>query len=222
MRTRIKVCGITTPDDAAMAARAGADFVGVVLTESPRRVTAERAREIAIALPAETLLVAVFADESPEVVVLRTEGLPVHAIQVRGWDEPGPGGPPSPGGHPIPGSTREIWHVLRDGSLPDPATLPMVPLRTYVLDALDPERPGGTGRRADWEWARRGVNAGLRLIVAGGLNPGNVAELILEVRPFGVDASSGLESDAGRKDPAKVQTFIERIREADRARPKRS
>ncbi|HXL15252.1 MAG TPA: phosphoribosylanthranilate isomerase [Methylomirabilota bacterium] len=209
MRTRIKVCGITTPDDGAMAARAGADYVGVVLTESPRRITAERAREIAIALPAETLLVAVFADESPEEVESRLEGLPVHAVQVHRWNEEDDGG------------AYEIWRVLR-GDAPDPATLPMVPLRTYLLDAADPDRPGGTGKRADWDWARRGVNAGLRLIVAGGLDPDNVTELIQEVRPFGVDASSGLESEPGRKDPQKVQTFIERIREADRVRPKRS
>jgi phosphoribosylanthranilate isomerase len=210
MRTRIKVCGITTPDDAAMAARAGADFVGVVLTGSPRRVTAERAREIAIVLPVETLLVAVFADEPPEVVAQRIEDLPVHAVQVRGWDDA------------APESSYEVWHVLRGGTPSDPATLPMVPLRTYLLDAEDPSRPGGTGKRADWDWARRGVNAGLRLIVAGGLHPGNVSELILNVRPFGVDASSGLESQPGRKDPEKVQAFVERIREADRARPKRS
>ena len=212
MRTRIKVCGVTTPDDAAMAARAGADFVGVVLTESPRQVTAERAREIAISLPADTLLVAVFAEETPEVVAGRIEGLPVHAVQVRGWDDAAvaKAGP------------FEVWQVLRDGSAPDPATLPMVPLRTYLLDSGDATRPGGTGKRSDWEWARRGVNAGLRLIVAGGLHPGNVSELILEVRPFGVDASSGLESEPGRKDPKKVVAFIERIREADRIRPKRS
>jgi phosphoribosylanthranilate isomerase len=209
MRTRIKVCGITTPEDAAMVARAGADFVGVVLTESPRRVTAQRAREIAIALPAEALLVGVFADETPEAVASQVRGLPVHAVQVRGWDQEPPGG------------AYEVWHVLRDGAS-DPATLPMVPLRTYLLDAADPDRPGGTGKRADWDWARRAVNAGLRLIVAGGLSPENVAELVLEVRPFGVDASSGLESEPGRKDPRRVQAFVERIREADRARPKRS
>jgi phosphoribosylanthranilate isomerase len=209
MRTRIKVCGITTPDDAAMAARAGADFVGVVLTESPRRVTPQRAREIALALPAETLLVAVFADEKPETVASRVHGLPAHAVQVQGWDSE------------TTGEAYEIWRVLRDGAV-DPATLPMVPLRTYLLDAADPHRPGGTGKRADWDWARRAVNAGLRLIVAGGLAPENVAELVQEVRPFGVDASSGLEIEPGRKDPQRVMAFIERIREADRSRPKRS
>ncbi|HEY3156725.1 MAG TPA: phosphoribosylanthranilate isomerase [Candidatus Eisenbacteria bacterium] len=210
MRTRIKVCGVTTPDDAAMAARAGADYVGVVLTESPRGVTPRRVREIAIALPPATLLIAVFADEAPEEVARALEGLPVHAVQVRGWSDAAPNG------------SYEIWHVLRGASLPEPAALPMVPLRTYLLDAHDPGLPGGTGKRADWDWARRAVNAGLRLIVAGGLRPENVSDLVLEVRPFGVDAASGLESEPGRKDPAKVQAFVERIREADRMRPKRS
>ena len=215
MRTRIKVCGITTPDDAAMASRAGADFVGVVLTESPRRVTTERAREIATALSPETLLVGVFADETPDTVARSVRDLPVHAVQVHGWNHEEPTGS---GGA---GESFEVWHVLRDGA-PEPATLPMVPLRTYLLDAADPERPGGTGKRADWQWARRAVNAGLRIFVAGGLTPENVSKLVLDVRPFGVDASSGLESEPGRKDPRKVQAFIERIREADHSRPKRS
>jgi phosphoribosylanthranilate isomerase len=209
MRTRVKVCGITTPEDAILTSRAGADYVGVVLTESPRRVTVPRAREIAAALPPETLLVGVFAEESPEKVASIVRGLPVHAVQVGGWDQEASAG------------AYEVWRVLRDGAS-DPATLPMVPLRTYLLDAADPDRPGGTGKRADWDWARRAVNAGLRLIVAGGLSPENVAELVREVRPFGVDASSGLESEPGRKDPQRVRAFIERIREADRARPKRS
>ena len=210
MRTRVKVCGITTPDDGAMAARAGADFVGVVLTESPRRVTPERAREIAAVLPSGTLLVAVFADEPPDTVARAIRDLPVHAVQVQGWDQ-----------ETVAESGCEVWHVLRDPAS-EPASLPMVPLRTYLLDARDGRRAGGTGTRADWDWARRGVNAGLRLVVAGGLDPDNVAELVREVRPFGVDASSGLEREPGRKDGAKVQAFLERIREADRTRPKRS
>ena len=210
MRTRIKVCGITTPDDAAMAARAGADFVGVVMTESPRRVTPARAREIALLVGPETLLVAVFAHEPPDVVARAIEGLPVHAVQVAGWNHEA--------SHE---GSYEVWHVLRDEP-PEPAALPMVPLRTYLLDAADPTRAGGTGKRADWDWARRGVNAGLRLVVAGGLTPENVSELVREVRPFGVDASSGLEREPGRKDSGKLTAFIARIREADRTRPKRS
>jgi phosphoribosylanthranilate isomerase len=210
VRTRIKVCGITTPEDAAMAANAGADAIGVVLTESPRRVSLDRAREIARAVPALVHIVGVFADESPEAVARAIADLPLHAVQVRGWIAL------------EPSLACDVWHVLRNASLPEPSSLPMVPLRTYLLDSHDPASPGGTGRRADWDWARRGVNAGLRLYVAGGLNAANVAELVLEVHPFGVDASSGLELAPGRKDPAKVHAFIERIREADRIRPKQS
>ena len=135
MKTRIKICGITTPEDATMAAREGADFVGIVLTASPRQVTAQRARDIGAALEPPTLLVAVFAAETPEEVARSIEGLPVHAVQVRGWDDASPG------------SAYEVWHVLRDAALPDPATLPMVPLRTYLLDAADAALPGGTGKR---------------------------------------------------------------------------
>ena len=140
MRTRIKVCGVTTPDDAAMASRAGADFVGVVLTESPRRVTTERAREIAIALPAETLLVAVFADEPPAEVARRLDGLPVHAVQVRGWEDPPPGTPfevrrVAPLGDPIPRRFR--W--FRSGPTFSTPTMPIVP-------AAPASAPTGNGR----------------------------------------------------------------------------
>ena len=123
---------------------------------------------------------------------------------------------------PTPQIPSEIWHVLRGQELPDPAQLPMVPLRTYVLDAYDPPRAGGTGARADWAWAKLCVQHGRRLIVAGGLNAGNVESLLFEVRPFGVDASSGLESEVGKKSPEKVREFIKRVREADRVRPKSS
>jgi len=76
--------------------------------------------------------------------------------------------------------------------------------------------------RSDWEWARRCVEVGRRLFVAGGLSADNVAPLVRDIRPFGVDASSALESEVRRKDPRKVRAFLERIRESDRDRPKRS
>ncbi|HEX7079314.1 MAG TPA: phosphoribosylanthranilate isomerase [Candidatus Eisenbacteria bacterium] len=210
MRTRIKVCGIMSLEDARAALDAGADYVGLVLTESPRRVSPEMARSIRAALPEDAPLVGVFADEPPEIVEPLALALALAAVQVRGWlDRPDP-------------SAFEVWHVLRDAALPEPTSLPMVPLRTYHLDAHDPARPGGTGRRADWEWASRAVRAGLRLFVAGGLSAENVRGLVLDVRPFGVDASSGLESAPGKKDVAKVRAFIERVRAADHERPKRS
>lgn len=210
MRTRIKICGITRPDDAVLALEAGADYIGLVLTESPRRVDRERAVTIRSAAGPDAALVGVFDREPPEVVAPWVEALGLRAVQVGGWIEHGEAGP------------AEIWHTLRHESLPEPDTLPMVPLRTYLLDAHDAKLPGGTGKRADWAWAKRCVTHGRRVIVAGGLNPENVADLVLNVRPFGVDASSGLEREVGRKDPDKVRRFIDRIRKTDFERPKLS
>lgn len=211
MRTRIKVCGVTTPDDARAALAAGADFLGLVLTESPRRVTPAEARAVRDALPGADL-VGVFHDEGPDVVEPIAAALRLRAVQVEGWLDR------------VPWPHADVWHVLRGAALPEPSTLPMIPLRTYLLDAHDPARPGGTGTRADTEWARTAVRDGIRLFVAGGLHPGNVAELVRDVRPYGVDASSGLAlaGEPRRKDPAKVRAFVEAIRRADRERPKRS
>jgi len=210
MRTRIKVCGITRVEDAKMALEAGADYVGLVLTESPRRLTLDQAKAIRAALPAEAAVVGVFADERPDQVAPFAQALALHAVQVAGWLDLS---------HDI---GCEVWHVLRGAELPDPAQLPMIPLRTYLLDAHDRTRAGGTGKRADWAWAKLCVQHGRRLFVAGGLNAGNVESLMFQVRPFGVDASSGLEIEVGKKSPEKVRAFVERVHEADRTRPKSS
>jgi phosphoribosylanthranilate isomerase len=210
MRTRIKICGITNADDAREAVAAGADYLGLILTESPRRVPLEEAERVRAAVPGETLLVGVFAEEPPDVVAPIQARLGLAAVQVAGWMGRSDAVP------------CEVWHVLRTASLPDPEALPMIPLHTFLLDTHDPALPGGTGRTADWDWARRAVNAGLRLVVAGGLTPENVGALVAEARPFGVDASSGLERSPGRKDPARIRAFVARVREADRTRPRRS
>ncbi len=210
MRTRIKVCGITSAEDARTALDLGADFVGLILTESPRRLTLEQARAIRESLPAEAGVVGVFASESPEQVLPMARALSLAAVQVAGWLEREETFP------------FDVWHVIRGESLPDPTTLPMVPLRTYHLDAFDPVRAGGTGKLADWKWAESAVQVGRRVVVAGGLDPDNVEALVRDVRPFGVDASSGLESAPGRKSAPKIRAFVERVRAADQVRPKRS
>jgi len=209
MRTRIKICGVTSAEDARAIVDAGADFLGLVFTESPRRVDAERARAIRAAVP-DADLVGVFHDEPPRIVEPIAAEFGLRAVQVAGWLDREPADGP------------EVWHLLRGASLPDVATLPMIPLRTFILDAFDPRRPGGTGATADWDWAATAVRDGIRLLVAGGLTPANVSGLVRDVRPYGVDASSGLESSPGRKEISKVHAFIEAVRVADRERPKRS
>jgi len=209
MKTRIKICGVTTAEDARAIVAAGADFLGLVFTESPRRVDREQARAIRAAVP-DADLVGVFQDEGPDVVEPLAAEFGLRAVQVAGWlDREPPVGP-------------EVWHVLRGPALPDVAALPMVPLRTYLLDAYDPTRPGGTGVTADWDWASTAIRDGIRLFVAGGLTPTNVTDLVRDVRPYGVDASSGLETAPGTKDLEKVRAFIGAVRAADRERPRRS
>src|SRR5437867_10633414 len=118
MRTRIKICGITRAEDARMALEAGADFIGLIFTESPRRLSLDRAKAIRAALPGDAAVVGVFADERPDQVAPIVRELALHAVQVAGWVDLNP---------EIP---CEVWHVLRGDPLPDPAQLPMVPLRT--------------------------------------------------------------------------------------------
>ncbi len=212
MKTRIKICGITSAEDAVAMLAAGADYLGLVFTESPRRLSLEQALAIRAAVP-EADLVGVFRDESPDEVTPIATALGLRAVQVEGWLDR------------VPWSLADVWHVLRGTVLPEPSSLPMVPLRTYLLDAHDPSLPGGTGKRADAEWARVAVRDGLRLFVAGGLTAENVGELVRDVRPYGVDASTGLQVVSGRpgqKDPVKVRAFVEQVRQADRDRPKRS
>ncbi len=212
MKTRIKICGITSSEDAVACLSAGADYLGLVFAESPRRVSLEQARDIRAAVPGADL-VGVFRDERPEQVAPIAEALGLRAVQVEGWLDR------------VPWPLADVWHVLRGAALPEPSTLPMIPLRTYLLDAYDAVLPGGTGKRADSEWARLAVRDGLRLFVAGGLTAENVGALVRDVRPYGVDVSTGLQvasGGPGQKDPAKVHTFIEQVRQADRDRPKRS
>ena len=202
MRTRIKICGLTNAEDARMALAAGADYLGLVFAPSPRQVTLEQARRVRDALPPGAALVGVFADEPPDTVTPIQRGAGLSVIQVAGWLERNAELP------------CEVWHVMRGAGLPDPAALPMVPLHTYLLDAHDPARPGGTGRAADWGWATRAVEAGLRLVVAGGLTPDNVAQVVREVRPYGVDVSSGVESQPGVKSAARIIEFVKAARAA--------
>jgi phosphoribosylanthranilate isomerase len=209
MKTRVKICGVTTAEDARGIAATGADYLGLVFTDSPRRVDRAAAREIRSAVP-DAALVGVFRDEPPDVVEPIAREFGLRAVQVEGWLENGPY------------DWADVWHVLRGAALPDVGSLPMVPYRTYLLDAFDPGRPGGTGTLADWGWASTAVRDGIRLFVAGGLTTANVATLVRDVRPFGVDASSSLETAPGRKDLAAVRAFLDAVRIADRERPKRS
>jgi phosphoribosylanthranilate isomerase len=197
---KVKVCGITNPDDARVAADAGADAIGLIFAESPRRVSVERAREIAAALPEGVLKVGVFVDAEPGEVLRIAREVDLDYAQLHG-DEP-------------PDAVAEIrdggvgvMKALRVRNAEALAAVERYEADLFLLDAWSAEARGGTGARFDWELAKslRGRD---NIVVSGGLGPENVREAIEYFQPYGVDASSSLEERPGKKDGERVRRFV--------------
>jgi len=199
----VKVCGLTSREDAAWAIDCGADWLGfIVHGTSPRLLAPERAGEIVAALPGATA-VAVMVGVSPEEAwtLARAMGasrVQLHDVDAAGW----------PRDFPLPCAfavgVDEDGRLLREPA-PEPHLL--------MLDTADATRAGGTGRPFPWH-AAAPIAALRPVLLAGGLDGGNVAEAITAARPFGVDASSRLERAPGAKDPEKVRRFVAAAREA--------
>lgn len=203
-RTIVKVCGITRIEDARAAVEVGADWLGFVLwDDSPRRIEPGRAAEIAAAVP-EALAVAVMVAPTPDgaaVAAARAGAgrVQLHRVDPMAW----------PADFPLP--VTFVVPVATDGLLGEalPATRYLV-----MLDTAHARLPGGTGERVPWETARV-VAATRDVMLAGGLDGDCVAEALERVRPFGVDASSRLESSPGIKDADKVRRYVAAVREFD-------
>jgi phosphoribosylanthranilate isomerase len=199
------MCGITRREDAAVAAEAGADALGFVLTPSPRRVTAEVVREIVRELPPHVLRVGVFVDEGPAEIARAAAAADVDRVQVHG--------DPDPILRDLLGARfvrafrvhdENVLEAIRDSGE-----------NTFLLDAWSPDAPGGTGLTFDWSVARRAREWG-RVILAGGLHAENVGRAIRDALPFGVDVSSGVEEEPGRKSAERIRAFVKAVRDADR------
>lgn len=191
----VKVCGITVPDDARAAAAAGADSVGLIFAESPRRVTVETAAAVVAALPRSVRAVGVFRG-APVTEVLRT----VRAVGLAGVQLHDP---ESPGAvAEIRGSVPFVLVAVAGGS-PDCASAERWRADAVLVDGVVP------GSGSAWEWTRfRAPSGPVRVVLAGGLGPDNVASGIAAVRPWGVDASSALEDSPGRKNHEAVRRFV--------------
>ncbi|MCP4807215.1 MAG: phosphoribosylanthranilate isomerase [Proteobacteria bacterium] len=197
----MKICGVTTVDDALRAQDAGADAVGFNLhPNSPRHVTSDRAAEIAEALTVPSILVVVHRTEE-ELGELVQEIQPSW-VQLHGDQTPGFG---AWLGTPVFHAHRASPGVL--------ARIEGARQLRFLLDAYVPGEAGGTGKRVDLDLARRAAELG-DLILAGGLNPDNVAATIRTVRPWGVDVASGVESSPGVKDVRAMQAFVTAARDA--------
>ena len=196
---RVKICGLTSAEQAAQAARCGADFVGLVAAESRRRVTLEQAREVArVRGDFPVRAVGVFCGQPRELILEWIGRVPLDLVQL----------------HPEDGADWPVpvvcTHRLR-GPLAGP---PEDGAAFRLFETFVEGRGGGPGRTFPLEWLGNPRALG-KFFLAGGLNEANVGERVRAVRPFGVDVSSGVESAPGVKDPDKVRRFIEEVRRAE-------
>jgi phosphoribosylanthranilate isomerase len=208
---RVKICGVTRPEDAALAARLGADAIGLNFwPRSRRHVDAASAREIVRALPPLVLAVGVFVDQPLEDVRAIAREVGLGAVQLHGAE----GRRDCDALAPLP-----VLKAFRCGAGDDLAGPPFVDhLAAYegavagvLLDAAA-SGYGGTGARCDWALAAE-VARRVPVLLAGGLDPENVADAIRAVRPWAVDVASGVERAPGVKDPEKLAAFIRRAKE---------
>ena len=214
----IKICGNTSIEDALLAVEAGADALGFVFAPSPRRVSKAQAAAIVSQLPDSVEKIGVFVDAALEEIVSAVEACGLTGVQLH-FDAP----------HELParihsrlGKNMRILRVLHFAVV-NPETQeaqfaaysqdPHVD--AVLVDSRTASAVGGTGVPFDWAAGRETLFQNARdckLIAAGGLNPENVGEAIAALRPWGVDAVSGVEAAPGRKDPAKVREFVLRAR----------
>jgi len=203
--TLIKICGITNLTDALHAVHAGADALGFNFYHpSPRYIEPSKAREIIDKLPQNVLKVGVFVNEEAVLSIANEAG--VNALQLHGDETP------------EYCSKLKNWFVVKTLSVDEKFEAQKCleyEVDAIMLDAKHPNLRGGTGQVIDWSIARSIQQLGVKVILAGGLSPENVQEAIKLVKPYGVDACSALESDAGKKDQQKVSTFIQTIRAMD-------
>jgi len=202
MRIRVKICGITQRQDALAAVAAGADAIGLVFHEhSPRYVTVQQACAITAGLPPFVTVVGLFVDADSSLVNSVLEGTRIDLLQFHGSEEEAD-------------CTRyrrpyiKALRVREDTDLraesdcyPSAAAL--------LLDSYRAGLPGGTGATFDWE--RVPTDLGRHVVLAGGLNPNNVARAVAQLRPYAVDVSSGVEASPGIKDAKLIEAFVKAV-----------
>jgi len=217
--TWVKICGTTNLDDALVAVDAGADAVGFVFHEkSPRCVTVETAREIAGRLPESVEKVGEFVNQVEGVLCDVSDRAGLTAIQMHGDNE-------DPHVADLVVTKRPKLKVLAAISMsqasPDGWAMMWHPdvIHAFLVDSGDSSKHGGTGRIFDWYGSGAMVENIKRLgrvVAAGGLTTGNVAQAVGILRPWGVDVVSGVEARPGKKDSEKVRAFVKAVRDMDR------
>ncbi len=205
MTTRIKICGITRPEDGLLAANAGADAIGLVFyPKSPRAVTIEQARAICVVLPPFVSVVALFVDAEHFEVEDVLADVPINLLQFHGSETPAQ----------CESFNKPYIKAIRmkdDADLVD-AVEQYSTAQGLLVDTYNPNEAGGTGEVFDWDRVPDGLDT--PIILAGGLEPRNVASAIQQMNPYAVDVSSGVEVSKGIKDADKIRAFVTAVKTA--------
>jgi phosphoribosylanthranilate isomerase len=202
-RARVKICGITSIEDALAVVDAGAEALGLVFyAASPRAVTIMQARAIALAAGPFTVVTGLFVNADPEFVDAVLKQVPLQLLQFHGDESPAY----------CDSFARPYMKAIRmRPELDVAAAIAEFPNAVGILlDAYRPGVPGGTGETFDWARVPRHLSK--PLVLAGGLSPANVAEAIRATQVYGVDVSGGVESAPGKKDHDKIMSFINNAR----------
>jgi phosphoribosylanthranilate isomerase len=203
---RVKICGITNPEDALLAVEAGADALGFIFVEgTPRYVTPSAAAAIVRMLPPFVTPVGVFWDHAGAHVKAVAETCGLHALQLHGDESP-------------EDARQYGLPVIKTIKIRGPQDLDRLPpyrnaVAAFLLDSAARWSEGETRQPIEWQLARQAADAG-PILLAAGLNPDNVARAVEIARPYGVDVNSGVEARPGRKDPDKVRRFVAEARRA--------
>jgi phosphoribosylanthranilate isomerase len=200
---KIKICGITNLEDARLAAEMGADALGFnFYRKSPRYIDPAAAKSIIEKLPPLVATIGIFVNEfNPDRVISVANAVRLSAVQLHGSE--------------APGYVRKIQElrIIKAFRIQEPFPLHQLAeysVHAYLLDAYVPGQQGGTGTTFNWEIAAAAKRYG-RIILAGGLNPGNIRKATLTVQPYALDICSGIENSPGRKDPVRMQELFQEI-----------
>lgn len=202
--TKIKICGITNLEDALLACQLGADALGFVFAESPRKVDVETVADIVEKLPPLVSKVGVFVNEKPENIEDIAERCSLDYYQLHGDETPK---------YVARFPQDKIIKAFRIKDKSDLDKIDKFPnVSAVLLDSFTEGEYGGTGKTFDWKLALGVKGLCNHLILSGGMTPENVAEAIKKVKPYGVDVSSGVEEKPGKKDPEKLEKFFSEVR----------
>ncbi len=209
---KVKICGITDHDDAAMAVRLGADALGFIFAPSPRQITPARARDIICGVSPFVKTVGVFVDEDLAVIRQIRRFCGLDMIQLHGNE--------------TPEFCRELMPLtIKAFRLRDESSLGMLKpysgcVRALLLDTYQEGKMGGTGKTFDWSLALSAKGLEIPLVLSGGLNPSNIRNAVSKVRPYAVDVNSGIEERPGKKSPFLMKKLMETIKRTEAGRPK--